>query len=155
MGKNKDIMMSKKEIMRAKKETEKQERLIKSLCAHQKKNGKLAVRPIGNRGDYICEICDEEFNMNPVSSQDLQAAIQVVHNAIQQCRAWSDIESDEKIIRALGETDYNIGYVLPALYKKILTHYSKDGKKKNKNNNHREDEFGSYANGRFSSFGRR
>ena len=124
MSKKKDLLMSKKEIAKIRKEAEKQERLIKTQCSHQNHKGKLTIRPIGRNGEYVCDVCGEEFNMNQISAQDLHAAITVVHNAIQQCRSFADEEDDAKIIKALGETDYNITYVLNAMYKKTMQHLS-------------------------------
>lgn len=153
MSKKKDLEITKKDIARRRKEIEKEERLIKTQCAHQNHKGRLTIHPIGNRGEYQCDICGEEFNIQPISSQELSAAINVVHNAIQQCRAFADVEEDLKIIKALGETDYNITYILSPLYKKTTNQYGKgNGKKKNKNKQ-REESFGSYGNGSFSSFG--
>lgn len=156
MSKKKDLMITKKDIAKRRKEIEKEERLIKTQCCHQNHKGKLTVFPIGNKGEYKCSVCGEEFNMNPISSNELKTAINVVHNAIQQCRSFADADEEAKIIKALGETDYNLTYVLDSLYRKTINHYAKaSGGKKNKKNNNRDDDFGSYGNGSFSSFGNR
>ena len=95
-------------------------------CAHQSKKGKLKL--INISGDmYKCKFCDVKFSLQPVSQAKLEDAIKVLHNVIQQIRSFSDQEKDVKLIRHLGEIDFNLTE-LPDIYSAIMSQYKKDSK---------------------------
>ena len=144
--------MSTKAIAKERKEIERREREIRSQCSHTNHKGDFVLDFFGNGSDARCKICGEEFNMDPINNQELKNAINVVHNAIQQCRSFSDACEDVNIVTMLGRADYNVTALLPALYRNVSKEFYKgSNNKKNKNKKKQHDSFGGYSNGRFSS----
>jgi hypothetical protein len=78
--------------------------------------------------------------MNLIEKSNLLNAVQVIHNAIQQIRALNEIDEDKKILKYLGEMDFNI-QELSELYDRIVAVYGKNKKKKRRD----DDDIGSYG----------
>jgi hypothetical protein len=140
-------------IEEAQREFEKERKKAVIHCAHQNEKGKLKIRPINEKGDYECKYCRVVFNMNTISQADIKDACETLHNAIQQIRAFSDAEDDEKLVRLLGELDFNLQET-GELYDRIVNMYGKNKNKNKKNKNFRDkDDFGSYGVGAISFIG--
>lgn len=150
-NKNNSLHLTRKEIEKQRRAIEKQERLIRSQCTHTKHNGSLALELYSGTSEGRCTICGEEFNVAPISMAELQKSIQVVHNAIQQCRIFGDGSDDKKLVTLLGETDYNVTNIVHALYKQVSTEYMRSNNKGKKKPKKQQNSFGSYSNGRFST----
>lgn len=129
----------KEQIEAINEELKKAERAKKKIvikCPHQNSNGKLKVYSVG--GDkFRCKYCGEVFSMKKISMGDLKESVEILHNVIQQMRAFSDPDTDMKFIEHLGEMDFNIAEI-PEVYERISSLLQK--KKKDKTND--EDEFG-------------
>lgn len=146
-------------IEKIRKDTEKELKKIVVDCAHQNEKGKLKIHPVGNPadGNYECKYCKTRFNMNPIKDAELDTAIEIVHDAIQQIRCFSDYREDEKLIRLLGELDFNMQET-KELYTRAISVYGRgNGKKKDKKNRNNDSDFGNYGSGpiSFISGGRR
>lgn len=121
------------------RQLEKIERETAMVCSHSRANKKgemrFTLQPLHN-GLHRCEQCDTTFSLNPVDHKELMNATDVVHNAIQQVRAFADPFSDETFIRELGRADYNVQN-LNKYYTRALQSFSnKQGKgKKHKSQN--------------------
>jgi len=140
-------------IQEAQKQMEKETKKVLVECAHQNEKGKLKIYPVNEHGEYECKYCKQRFNMDIIKEHILDGSIKVVHDAIQQIRCHSDAEEDAKLIRLLGELDFNIQET-KELYTRVVTVYGK-GKgnkdKRNKNrNNENNDGYGSYGSGPLS-----
>ena len=143
MGKNSNFT-SMADLMEEKKKLEKKMSKIKIPCSHTKSNGKLKVDFINGGTLARCKKCDCVFDFGRIDFNDLDDAVQVVHNAINQIKALSnDPDKESNIIRELGSMDYNLGEMVE-LYKRTINSFSKNKKKKNKNNNNNSS-FGSYG----------
>ena len=156
MGKNngnyKDRM---NEILESQRALDKQVRKMKVQCAHVNKNGKLKLTEVGN-GYFECDICGERFSLAPIDRHTLDAAVEVIHNAAQTIRCYSDAEQDRNLIVAIGELDYNVRE-LPDIYEKVSSAYTRNqgGKKRNKNKNRNQGGgFGQFGAGNVSFLGR-
>jgi type III secretion system FlhB-like substrate exporter len=161
MGKNKEKDNKQKSMFREKlnkieqvrKEIEKEKKKIVVECAHQNEKGKLKIHSVNEHGEYECKYCKQRFNMDPIKEVKLTDAIKTVHDAIQQIRCYSNIEEDTKLIRLLGELDFNIQET-QELYSRVVNVFGKgNGKKKDKNNKNRDDNYGSYGSGPISFIG--
>lgn len=164
MGKNKENNNKQKSLFREKlnkieqvrKEIEKEKKKIVVECAHQNEKGKLKISAVNEHGEYECKYCKQRFNMDPIKDGQLAGAIKVVHDAIQQIRCYSDIEEDTKLIRLLGELDFNIQET-QELYSRVVNVFGKgNGNKKDKNKNKNRDNndnFGGYGSGPISFIG--
>ena len=141
MGKNKDKFENKRSILEEQRILEKKLRKLKIPCSHTNNKGKLKVDFI-NGTLAECKKCGAKFDFGQIELKDLDKAIMVVHNAVNQIKAFSnDPESERGIIIQLGEIDYNLSE-LRELYKRAVNSYSKNNnKKKNKS----DDGFGSYG----------
>lgn len=135
------------------RQIEKESKKIVVECSHQNEKGKLKIHPINDRGDFECKYCKSRFNMNQIHRDTIDEAINVLHNVIQQTRCFSDIEEDDKIIRLLGELDYNLQET-GELYERVRAAYGRNGGNKKKKKKHDSgDNFGSYAGGNLSFLG--
>jgi uncharacterized Zn-finger protein len=150
---NKNLFKDKlAKIEQVRKEMEKERKKIVVECAHQNEKGKLKIYPVNEKGEYECKYCKARFNMNPITETELETALKTAHDAIQQIRCYSDIDEDDKLIRLLGELDYNL-LETEELYKRVANVYGRgNGKKKNKNKN-RNDDFGTYGSQSLSFIG--
>lgn len=153
MSKKKDFMKKLEGLAEAKKQIKEEQKKLVVECAHQNANGKLKLYPVNDRGDFKCKYCEAVFNMNPKKKEELEKAVNTIHDAIQQIRCFSDVEEDAKTIKVLGEVDFNLSTSIE-LYERIVNAFSKNGKKKKKNhNNHNNDSFGSYGSNSLSFIG--
>ena len=142
MGKNKNNDFTPLgDLLEEKKKLEKKMSQIRIPCSHTKKSGKVTFDFI--KGNSVrCKTCGCVFDFTAIDSDELASAIKTVHDAINQVKAMSNDPSEEKkIIRRLGELDYNLNE-LASLYDITVNRYSKGGKKKKKKN---EDSFGSFG----------
>jgi uncharacterized Zn-finger protein len=140
-------------IEQVRREMEKERKKIVVECAHQNEKGKLKIYPVNEHGEYECKYCKARFNMNPLSQADIKDASKVIHDAIQQVRCYSDPDEDEKLIRLLGELDFNLSET-SELYERVVSVYGRgNGKKKDGKNKNRESDFGGYASGSLSFIG--
>lgn len=121
------------------RELENKEREIAMSCSHSKPNRKGELRftlQALHNGQYRCDQCGTKFSLSPVNHKELIAAVDTVHNALQQVRSFSDPYNDEAFIRELGRTDYNIQN-LDTYYGRALQSYSgnngRGGKPKSQN----------------------
>jgi hypothetical protein len=88
--------------------------------------------------------------MNKLVDKEIDAAVKTLHDAIQQIRCYSDINQDDKLIRLLGELDFNLQET-SELYDRVVNVYGREqGQKKKKN---REDDFGTYGSQALSFIG--
>ena len=150
MGKKKNAFKEKlKTIEQVRRQMEKERKKIVVECAHQNDKGKLKIYPVNEFGEYECKYCKTRFNMNPIPSAELDEAIKTIHDAIQQISCYSDIDEDDKLIRLLGELDFNLQETAE-LYERVVSVYGRGtGKKKHKD----EYEFGAYGTGALSFIG--
>lgn len=122
------------------REIQKKIEKAKIPCSHTNAKGKLKVKFMD--GNVVkCTKCGTTFSFDPISMKDLKAAVQTVHNAINQCKALSnDPQGAEKeLIKTLGGIDFNLSELL-TLYERISSNGDKK-KKKNKKKD-RGDHFG-------------
>ena len=124
-------------LAKADEELRRERKKIIIQCSHHNSKGKLKLEQLEN-GKWQCKYCHETFHMAPINQQELREAYQVLHDAIQQMRAFSDPEKDERLIVHLGEIDFNLGEILPT-YDKIINFYSA---KKGKKDKYKEEEIG-------------
>jgi coenzyme F420-reducing hydrogenase beta subunit len=144
--------LSKMEQVR--RELEKEQKKLVVECSHQNEKGKLKIYQINEQGEYQCKYCKQTFNMDPLSQADIKAATKIMHDAIQQVRCYSDPTEDEKLIRLLGELDFNLSETAE-LYERVASTYGKGNGKKNKKNKNKGDgnDFGAYGAGQLSFIG--
>lgn len=116
-------------LEKADEELRRERKKVIIQCSHQNSKGKLKLFKRDD-GKFECKYCHEAFHMNPVDRRDLKAAIDTLHDAIQQMRSFSDAEKDEKLIIQLGEIDFNLSEIMPA-YDRIVNFFGK-GKNKEK-----------------------
>lgn len=152
---SKKLLMQKMDkIKELEREVKKEKRKAIVECAHQNEKGKLKIHPVNEKGDYKCKFCEEEFNMNAISRAEIEDAVSTIHNAIQQIRCFSDPESDAKLIKLLGELDFNLQET-GELYDRIVNALGKNkgNKKGGKRYDNDKDSFGSYGSGSLSFIG--
>lgn len=154
MKENKNVkeLSTKGRIADLRKQTEKLERMMRASCSHHNKKG-LYLDPTGEaEGEYMCRECGEKFSIAPITAANLGVALETVHNAVQQIRAYADNTNDAEVIKLLGELDYSMTNLVGPMYKQVILNF-KGGKKKKKNKNKRKsDSFGGY--GSYQSFRR-
>lgn len=109
-------------------------------CSHTNENGKPTGKLFDN-GDFDCEVCGSKFNVAIIDPKDIQKAIRLCNNMINQIKLSSgNGKEDRKTIRTLGETIENL--MLAAEIYGRLTAKDKGNKKKKK---HKDDSYGSYG----------
>ena len=147
-----DFKRQMEEIRKEESKLKKRKREVLIECGHKNKKGNLDIVPMGNKGDFLCPKCNQEFNMQTISKAELKAAIDVIYNASQQIRCYTTGDSPEaqNTIRALGKTIYNLEE-LSELYDRTIKAYAKKGKKGKKNS---DSEYGDYSSGKISFMGR-
>lgn len=147
MGKHskKNLISELHEIEQATKDIQKQRRKIMIKCSHHNHNGKLKIESIDDEGTYRCKICKAVFNMNPIKKEDLEEAVEIVHNALQQirCHAANSSDAEEKIVKLMGELDFNLQESVE-IYDRIVRIYMK-GEGKNKDKKKRYDDDASFG----------
>jgi hypothetical protein len=111
----------------------KKKRKILIKCAHQgEKSGKIKVEFIDNeRGLVKCKRCGAEFSLKRIDERDLAVALRTINDAIQQIRCMADIDSDNNLIKTLGQIGYNVQEI-KSLYYRVHDLYGNDNKKKKK-----------------------
>ena len=151
MGKNKNNNFeTMRDRQEERKKLEKKMAKVKIPCSHTNSNGKIKVE--FRKGTIAeCKKCGCVFDFERISSEDLDDAVEVIHNAINQIKALSnDPEKEIEIIKTLGQIDYSLSE-LAELYNRTISKYGKGGKKKNKNRNN--DSIGSYGIGNLNLLG--
>lgn len=140
--KKSDIFTNITNLEKAQKELDKEKAKIAIPCSHTNDKGKIKVEFL--KGNLArCKKCGAKFDFGIISEDELDRAVRTIHNAINQIKAMSDDpEREEKVIRSLGELDFNLKET-KTLYLKTIAEFGKGKKKKNKNN----DQFGSYGAG--------
>lgn len=147
MGKDKkkknDIFTNISNLEKAQKELDKEKAKIAIPCSHTNDKGKLKVEFL--RGHLArCKRCGAKFDFAVVSDDDLDKAFMVVHNVLNQIKALSDDPvGEEKLIKSLGELDFNLKET-KKLYRKTIEAAAKNNGNKKKNKN-KGDQFGSYG----------
>jgi hypothetical protein len=133
---------SMKDLMEEEKKLKRKMSKLKIPCSHTNDKGKIKVDFI--KGTLArCKKCDCVFDFERIDIDDLDAAVQTIHNAINQIKALSnDPDKEATLIRELGTIDFNLTEMAD-LYKRTITKYGKDGGKKKKHNDN--NSFGSYG----------
>jgi len=145
------------------RELERERKRKAARCVHRSEKGNLKIEPLSEHdrdymeGEVRCKYCKIHWNMNPMTMDELDAGITIVHNAIQQIRSLGETDSEKELKLAvfLGELDYNLDS-LNELYNRTLQTFGRgagSGKKKNKNRGDREDNLGGYSSGTISFIG--
>ena len=143
MGKSKKRLLEKlNEIEQLSRDIQKQRKRIVVECPHQNDKGKLKLEAIDDEGTYRCKFCKSTFNMTLIPRDKLNDAVETLHNALQQIRCFSDPRDEHKLIRIMGELDFNL-QESAELYERIVNIYGRGGKKKKDRD--REDSFGEYG----------
>lgn len=135
-------------------EAKKKKAKLRVICDHCKKNGKLNLDPVAKeRGLFICNKCGEPMHLDKLSQQEIQTAIGVASDMINQIKCFADAETDAKIIASVGEVLYNLKQTVE-LYDKIVIQAGNNNKKKKKKNKHKNDSdnYGSYGTSGLNSF---
>ncbi len=127
------------------------QRRIAAQCTHQD-GDKLDLVELNNKGDFECQICGVQFNINPISKEDLHQAYTTLHNAIQQIRSIGNATKNMNTIIELGEIDFNLRQI-EDLYGRFVRDLSRNKRgRKDKRNQH--NNYGSYGHGNISFIGK-
>jgi maltooligosyltrehalose synthase len=146
----KQFMDKLNKIEQIQREIQKEKKKVVVECSHQNEKGKLKIHPVNDSGEYECKYCKARFNMNKLSEKEINGAVKMLHDAIQQIRCYSDMNQDDKLIRLLGELDFNLQET-SELYDRVVNVFGREqGQKKKK---HREDDFGTYGSQSLSFIG--
>lgn len=143
MGKNKKSYSKEglASLAEKRKKIDREMKRVSIPCSHQNAKGKLKVEAINNGTVVECKLCKSVFDIAKIDARELNNAVKIVHNAINQIKTLTDDpEREEEIIETLGNLDYSLGEI-PELYERM---YGKVGKKKKKDHN-RDDSFGYYG----------
>lgn len=117
------------------KELEKRAAKLKAKCSHKGNSGKLKLNSLKG-SKVVCDKCGEVFDLNVIGQENLENAIEVVHNALQQvrCMTRTDKESDVELCQIYGNIDFNVknlGTVYAKLNNKVGNGKSKHKKERN------------------------
>lgn len=109
------------------------EKEIIADCSHQDRKGNFTIHPIGS-GIYECEECGEKFSMDKVGNKEIQAAIQTIHNAINQIRILADLRKPKDVVisKTVGALNFDVKEIAE-LYERIVRRKGKENK------NHKRD----------------
>lgn len=131
---------SMRDLQEEQKKIEKKLRKVKIPCSHTNSNGKLKVEFI--KGSLArCKKCGTKFDFEFIPFEELERAQMILHNAVNQIKAFSDDpEREQAVINTLGDVDYNL-FEIVELYKRTINAFGKHKNKKKKN----DDEFGAYG----------
>lgn len=142
MGKKDSNFASMRDLIEEEKKIKRKMRKLKIPCSHTNDKGKIKVEFI--KGTLArCTKCDCVFDFNRIDSDELDGAVRIVHNAINQIKALSnDPLKEAKVIEDLGSMDFNLSE-MSDLYKRTITAQGKGGKKKKKK--YDDSSFGSYG----------
>lgn len=133
------------DLKRIQRDAQRELRRVAAECSHQKDSGKLTLVPLDNKGNYRCKVCEARFSMDVVPTDELETAATIINDAIQQIRCYSDPDTDNIVIKRLGEMAFNLTE-LSTLYERMvevnMRGHNKKKKNKNKSNN---DDWGSWG----------
>ena len=133
------------DLKRIQRDAQRELRMVAAQCSHQKDSGKLTLVPLDNKGNYKCKVCEARFSMNVVSTDELEIAVSLINDAIQQIRCYSDPDTDNIVISRLGEMAFNLTE-LSTLYERMVElNMRGHNKKKKKNKSNNNDEWGSWG----------
>lgn len=133
------------EIEQLLRKAERERRKVAAECSHQSEKGKLKLNALHN-GEFQCKLCKERFSMDIIDRTQIEKSVDILNNAIQQIRCFSDPTENEQVIRRLGEMAFNLKEV-SSLYERIVESSTRGNKHKNKNKHKNEDDFGSWGGG--------
>lgn len=156
MAKDKNKSFEDKSIEELEREVNRRKKEKAAKCSHQNKKGEFIIYPLGEN-IFECENCGDRFSMEKIGNGELRAAINTLHNAINQVRIMSNLnkEKDVAISRVLGVLNFDIKEV-QEFYERIVRKKGKDKNKrdrrKHKHNNQNNDGFGGYSYGGSLSF---
>lgn len=131
------------DLYKEKERIEKEIRRAAIKCSHTNSEGKLKVTFPNGDSIAVCKKCKTRFDFGKVRREQLDTAIKIMHNVINQCKALTnDPNENRDVIKSLGEFDYNLDGI-KELYLRAINDEGGKKKKKNKNKNH--DSFGSFG----------
>lgn len=134
------------------KKIERKRRELVAKCNHRKEsNGKLKIESLGNNV-FECKICRTRFDATKIAEDDMNDAVDVLHNAIQQIRCFSDKTEDRELVEYYGKIDSSL-QTLPETYHRLILLSSKDNFNKKKKKHREPDSFGRYSNGSIDLLG--
>lgn len=142
MGKkDSSSFVSMRDLVEEEKKIKRKKLKIRIPCSHTNDKGKIKVDFV--KGTLAqCKKCGCVFDFERIEPEELDNAVEVVHNAINQIKALSnDPEKEASLIRELGTIDFNLSE-MSDLYKRTITKYGKGG---NNNKKKDKDRFGSYG----------
>jgi len=133
---------SMRDLQEEQKKIEKKLRKVKIPCSHSNSNGKIKVDFINNSTLAKCKKCGTKFDFKTIPFEELEHAQMVMHNAVNQIKAFSDDpEKERSVIVTLGDFDYN-SFEIVELYKRTINAF---GKNKKNNKKKHDDDFGAYG----------
>lgn len=126
------------------KQLKKQIKQLSIPCNHQYDSGKSAIKPVGEN-QCKCKLCNEVFGLAPVQFDQLCAATNTLHDAINQIKiCCKNTGEDRALVENLGKQDfYNLD--LLEVYSRITSEYG-SGKKKKKKKKGNKSSVGYYGN---------
>ena len=137
MSKTEKINKILSEVEEAERNYKRKKKELAASCDHKKKSGKLALDQV-DADIYRCKKCKQEFSLRKISRKEATKSAEVINDMIQQIKAFSNDDGDEKILKELGTVSCSLETILD-LYNKCLKSIAKKDKKKNK------DSFGNYG----------
>lgn len=139
--KGNDQFQSMRDLQEEQKKIEKKLRKVKIPCSHSNSKGKIKVDFI--KGTLAkCKICGTRFDFEAIPFDELERAQMIMHNAVNQIKAFSDDpEKESSVINTLGDFDYN-SFEIVELYKRTLNAFGKNNKNNKKKH---DDDFGAYG----------
>lgn len=136
------------EIYQIRKVLREKEKRIVSKCNHRKNGGtgKLAIRPMSN-GLFECKRCGEEFSMEIVKRKEVDIALKVIHDMINQTRCLTDNEKhrDSRISENLGILNFDVKEAAE-LYDRIVRKKGEgENRDRDRDRDGKNDGFGLYS----------
>ena len=133
-------------IAERRKLLDKEAKLVTIDCPHIKKNGDFNTRWVNkDKGIVECKECGTVFRLKPETDEDIAAAVKVLHNVLNQCKAFSPKPKSEKemeYIKKYGKLDYSLSELL-SVYNQIKKSYMDgDNEKKHKKHKKYNDSYG-------------
>jgi hypothetical protein len=137
-GSNQAIAKYTQDITKAEKGLSHRKLKARALCTHTKEPfvPALAFREEGGKPIWICKICGERVDLNRISDEKLQEAINTVSNACSIVKLMSnDSEKDKKLIEeVIADIQLKVNAYLMLAYKTALTNGTKQNRRRNGNN---------------------
>lgn len=147
--KGSSVFNSMADLQKRKKEIDREIAKQVIRCAHTTEKGKPDVSVI--KGNLVrCNRCEHVFSLKMISASELEDAVRVIDNAVNQMKIMSDDPTgkDSHTMKDLGTIAYNAGEV-DKLYARTVRKCGKNnGKNKNKNKDkgkNNTDDFGSFG----------